>query len=190
MPEDVRIVGIPEAIAGLGRIGANADKGLFRVGQKLADAVRAEIRPHHYTGRAEQQTHAELHGTGMKARVFVGVSTALVPEMRPLVAGWHSNSGKMPPVQAIAEWLAHKPELSGSSSHFRTSKGFVRSRKGATIGSISAEANVRSRAFVIARAIGRRGYSFGKTDAFDKAWAVIEPQIPRILEEFMRTGAG
>ncbi len=182
---DVRIVGIPQAITMLDDLDQGFGQGLFRVGQKIADLVRIELKPHHYTGRAEQQTHAELTGTGFKSQVFVGVSTALVPEMRPLMLGWHSSSGKMPPVAAIAEWLAHKPELSGSSSHFRTASGFVRNRKGATISSISQEADVRSRAFVIARAIGKRGFSFSPLHAFDKAFALIEPEIPAILAEYM-----
>jgi hypothetical protein len=177
----VRVIGIPEAVAHFdpARIGRGFHDGMMEAGFLVAREVKVELKPHHYTGRAEQQLHPEPSGEGLKTNVFVGASAALVPELRPLDQGWHSASGKQPPTQAIAEWLAHKPEIAGSSSVFRTSKGFV--RRTGTIAQVSAEAGIRSRAFLIARAIGRRGFAFGKTNAFELGWARAAGQVQGII---------
>ena len=163
---------------------AGVKRGLLRVGQLAADAVKLDIAPHHYTGRAQQQVHAQEIALPGVLAVHVGASSELVPELRPLVEGWKSSGGRQPPTAAIAEWLAHKPEIAPTSSVSRSASGRLSFR--ASIASVSSETAVRSRAFLIARAIGRRGYSFGKTDSFRKAWEKVGPTADQIIREEMQ----
>lgn len=197
----VQVIGLQQAVAKLEPAvwERGLRRGLLKVGQQAADAVKDDISPHHYTGRAQQQVHAQEEHLAEKISVYVGTSAALVPELRPMVEGWASSSGKRPPTGPIAEWLAHKPEISGRSDlHYRSVKGFLRFRSigkladsGKTVrGSIAstvADPEIWSHAFLIARTIGRRGYSFGKTDSFRKAWERVAPgAIQTILEEIHR----
>lgn len=185
---EIRVTGLREAVGKLEPAAweAGARRGLLKVGQAAADEVKRDIAPHHYTGRAEQQVHAEQEHIPGRISVHVGTSSALVPELRPLVYGWRSRGGKQPPTDAIATWLAHKPELAESPSVGRTAAGFLRFRRGATVASVAGESAVRARAFLIARAIGRRGYSFPPTDSFRKAWARVGPTATRVIAEEMR----
>lgn len=181
----VVVVGLPKAMAALSpeQIGQKLVVGFGLAGQALASAGRTIIRPHHYTGRYEQQIHVETTGaTPATIQTFVGVSAGLVPEARPLDLGWRSASGKQPPVAAIAEWIAHKPELAqaaGSSSVSRSSSGFV--RRTGTIATVSGEAAIRSMAFVIARKIGQRGYSFGALHTWTEAIAAVRGRLPGLI---------
>lgn len=190
----VHVIGLDAALRGLSpeRLAAGLPAGLHAVGLDLAAEVHGYIKPHHYTGRAEQQVHAEPpEGQGFGVHVFVGTSASAVPELRPLMYGWKS-SGKRPPTDAIAKWLSGKPELAGSGSVTRSSGGFV--RRSGTKSQISAEASVRSRAFLIARAIGRRGYSFGTgaggqhISNFHDAWEAIRGGAARTILAHLRVG--
>jgi hypothetical protein len=201
----VQVVGLDSAVAKLAPAHweQGLRRGLLRVGQAAADAVKEDIGGHHYTGRAEQQVHAEEEHLSNKISVYVGTSAALVPELRPMVEGWSSSNGKRPPVGPIAEWLAHKPEVTGRTDlHGRNSKGFLTFRSiGRTVGgafgphqsrtvrgsiaSTVADPGILSHAFLIARAIGKKGYSFGKTDSFRKAWERVAPTAARTIGEEM-----
>lgn len=190
----VQVIGLDAALRSLSpeRLAAGLPAGLHAVGQDLAREVHGYIKPHHYTGRAEQQVHAEPpEGQGFGVHVFVGTSASLVPELRPLMFGWRS-SGKRPPTDAIAQWLTAKPELAGSASVARSPAGFV--RRSGTRAQISAEASVRSRAFLIARAIGRRGYTFGSGAGgqhianFQDAWAAIRGGAAHTILEHLHFG--
>lgn len=191
----VRIVGLDDALRAISpeELSKGIPAGLYAVGQAVSKEVHGYIKPHHYTGRAEQQVHAEPPvGSGFNAHVFVGTSANLVPELRPLMFGWPGGQGKRPPIDAIARWLASKPELANSSNVTRNAQGFVRRR--GTIATISQDKALRSRAFLIARAIGRRGYTFGSGQGgqhiktFEDAWLAVRGQAAGIiLRQIRRT---
>ena len=196
----IQVVGLDKAVAKLAPAHweQGLRRGLLKVGQQAADAVKEDISPHHYTGRAEQQVHAQAEHLSSRISVYVGTSAALVPELRPMVEGWKSSNGRQPPVGPIAEWLAHKPGVTGRADlHGFSSRGFLKFRSigrlassGKTvrgsIGSTVADPGILSHAFLIARAIGRKGYSFGKTNSFHKAWARVAPHAARTIAEEMR----
>lgn len=194
----VQVIGLDKATAKLAPKvwDAGIRRGLLKVGQQAADAVKADIAPHHYTGRAEQQVHAKEELSG-KLSVYVGTSAKLVPELRPMVEGWQSGTGKMPPVGPIAEWLAHKPGVTGRSDlHFLNSKGLLKFRAigkiassgksvNGSIRSTVADPEIMSHAFLIARSIAKKGYSFGKTDSFRKAWERVRMGAAQTIREEM-----
>ena len=139
---------------------AKVGEGLVGWGHLIEYAGKANLAPHHWHGTAEQSTVTVGPVIeGDQVVVSVGLHGGMAPEGRPLEYGWKSESGKQPPISAIAEWLTSKPGLIPSPNVTRNSSGFIRRR--GTIAAISQEAAVRSLAFVIARNIGRRGYSFG-----------------------------
>ena len=190
----IQVVGLDKAVGDLDPAlwTRGLRRGLLKVGQQAADAVKSDISPHHYTGRAEQQVHAqEEHLVGIS--VYVGTSAALVPELRPMVEGWRSTGGRRPPIDAIAEWLAHKPEVTGRSDlHVLSSRGLLKFKAigrlassgksvSGSIGSTVSDPGIRSHAFLIARAIGKKGYSFGKTDSFHKAWERVRLTAARTI---------
>jgi hypothetical protein len=181
--ETVEIVGLAkaEALLSAARYERALGAGLLAAGILVQSEARAVLASHHWHGRAEAEVHAEPRGP---LSVFVGGSAAKAPELRPLTYGWHSSSGKQPPTSAIAEWLTSKPEIADSSSVSRSPRGFVRRR--GTIGQIAGESAIRSRAFLIARAIGRRGFSFGRLDTFAVAIARARPRIAAVIAAHMR----
>ena len=156
--------------------------GLERGGFAVQAAARANLAPHHYHGTAEQQTTVSPPLiTAGNVTVTVGIHGGLAPEGRPLEFGWASAAGKQPPTKAIAEWLTSKPGLIPSANVSRNARGFVR-RKG-TIAAIASESAVRGMAFVIARNIKRRGYSFGSLHWLDGA---LDEQTATVLAELQR----
>jgi hypothetical protein len=168
-------------------------KGMHEAGDLLGGIARGHIKPHHLTGNFEQQIHTEVKGEGLTIRAHVGVSSGQVPEARPLSYGWLSETGKMPPISAIAKWLTYKPGLINSKNVYTQvgGKGHGNTVRRGSIATISAEKAVRSQAFLIARAIARRGYSFEPIRPFEKAWdegglrvqGIIEAAIKREFEK-------
>lgn len=149
--------------------------GLSKSGGIIAAQARAIIRPHHYTGHYEQQIHTVVTGTGLNQVARVGVSASQVPEARPLSYGWRSGSGKMPPIEPIARWLAKHPDIGASPNSFRNASGFRRTS--GSISSVASESAVRGLAFVIARSIARKGYSFQPLKVWETAFQRSQSQI-------------
>ncbi|HTR71861.1 MAG TPA: hypothetical protein VMH41_16750 [Mycobacteriales bacterium] len=185
MADFVEIVGLEKLLGVLDPAtwAAGASAGLLKAGQTAIESrARANVEDeHHFTGNLAQNLHTEVQGSGLDLEAHVGVSTGLVPEGRPLEFGWPAGSGKQPPTDAIARWLASKPEIAGSPLVTRSSAGFIR-RKG-TIAQISQDAAIRSRAFLIARAIGQRGYSFGALHWLSQAGADGAEDAAQIVQE-------
>jgi hypothetical protein len=139
-------------------------QALLRGGLAIAAEMQRAAKPHHDTGNLERNIHAEgPFGHGLNQEVRIGIGTAGAPEGRPLAFGWKSKSGRQPPTGAIVAWL--------------TRKGF---------GSGLTDSQLRGRAFVIARAIGRRGYRFGADDWFHKGIEAGRPRLRAIMREAMR----
>ena len=183
--EYVQVIGLEKLQAALDPAvwAERARAGLLRAGQ-VAIEPRARVNveaEHHYHGTLAQNLHTELMGEGMASEAHVGISTGLVPEGRPLEFGWRSASGKQPPIDAIARWLTSKPEIAGSPLVTRNKAGFIH-RKG-TIAEISQDAQIRSRAFLIARAIGRRGFSFGRLAWLHDAAVAGREQAVQIMRD-------
>lgn len=191
-------------VVGMARVLADLDPARFvefpRALQRGGLAIQAEMqhvaRTHHDLGNLERQIHVEgPTGSGINSEIRIGISTAAAPEGRPLAFGWSSTSGKRPPIDAIARWLTRHPEAAagaksslnkaGGDLVFRTAAGKV-GRRG-SIGMITTEASIRSRAFLIARAIGRRGFSFGsggdhqKADWFHEGIKAGKPKLDAIV---------
>lgn len=171
--------------------------GLKEAGALLERAQREIVAPHHFRGTWEQQIHTEIRGSGLNMEAHVGVSASRVPEARPMTYGWVSSSGHQPPTEAIADWLSRKPDLGASSNVYRNASGFVRTRAGSGgFRGVSQEAGVRSMAFLIARAIKRRGYTFGtgqggqKLDTLRKALEATRDRIGPAILKHLRPGVG
>jgi len=192
MSDTIEVIGLARATAlfDSARVGRQFGTGLYRAGQEVAGAMARSAKAHHDTGRLEQQIHAQPFGEGFATEVHVGISTGLAPEGRPLAFGWKSTSGKQPPTQAIAEWLSRHPgaasgltNRAGKALVFRTAAGFVRRR--GTVAEVTGESALRSRAFLIARAIGRRGYSFGRHDWFHIGIDEARPKLAAIVRSYL-----
>lgn len=192
---EVHIKGLDEALKALDphTFEMGLRRGMHEAGDLLGGIARGHVKPHHLTGNFEQNIHTEIKGEGLTLRAYIGVSAGQVPEARPLSYGWKSESGKMPPVSAIAKWLTYKPGLISSSNVYTQvgGKGHGNLVRRGSIGAISQEAKVKSQAFLIARAIGRRGYSFEPIKPFERAWdeggyrvqGIIENAIKREFEK-------
>ena len=165
---------------------ARLHAGLTTAGNLVAAQARNIVRPHHYTGRFEQQIHVAVTGTGLSQKATVGVSAAQVPEARPLSYGWKSNSGRMPPIEPIAQWVAKHPEISPSKNSYTNSSGFRRTRGSAA--SVGAESAVRGLAFVIARSIMRKGYSFPPLKVFETAYTQARASVVAALQKAIAGG--
>lgn len=182
---EIIIVGLPEALAEFDphRFVAGLRTGMQAVGEAVATEARLIVKPHHFHGTFEQQIHAVTTGDSLATVVTsVGVNPELVPEARPLSFGWKSSGGKQPPTEAIAAWLASKPELvnaAGSNAVGRNASGFI-TRKG-SIAEVSQDSKIRGLAFVIARKIGQRGYSFAPLNPFDRAWDMVSRRAQSII---------
>jgi hypothetical protein len=204
MGEVVEVIGMERVLADLNPARfAQFPHALKRGGLAIQAEMQQVARTHHDLGNLERQIHVEgPTGSGLDAQVRVGISTKAAPEGRPLAFGWASASGKQPPVEAIARWLTRHPEAAagaksslnrtGSDLVFRTSSGKV-GRHG-SIGFITSEASIRTRAFLIARAIGRRGYSFGRgkehqrADWFHEGIKAGRPKLEAIIRAALRVG--
>lgn len=144
---------------------ANLRDGLQEGGDLVAAEMRRIIQPHRFRGRWQQELHTEVSGSGLGQKAHIGVSAAAVPEARPMTLGWKSGAGKRPPTSAIEEWLERAPNAPSTPTGM-TTRGF---------------------AFLIARAIGRRGYSFGsgsggqKLDTNRRAWAAAAADVKRAI---------
>lgn len=137
---------------------------LLQGGLAIAAEMQRAAKPHHDTGNLERQIHAEgPFGSGLNQEVRIGIGTAAAPEGRPLAFGWKSKGGLQPPTAAIVAWLSRRGRAAGLT-----------------------DSQLRGRAFVIARAIGRRGYSFGSDDWFHKGIAAGKPKLEAIMRAAMR----
>jgi hypothetical protein len=97
-------------------------------------------------------------------------------------------SGKQPPIDAIARWIARKPEIGSSVSSNIGYNAAGQRRTTGTLSAVSQESRVRSLAFLIARAIGKRGYS-SKTpplrvfeNAYQQSRSQVEATMLRALK--------
>ena len=188
----VEVVGLQHVIDGLdpARMGAGLKLGMLRAGQDIQREMRAKAAPHHFRGTLEQQIHVEQSGTGLHVETRVGITTAKAPEGRPLQFGWKSTGGKQPPTDALVPWvLEHMggdlQNAKGQSLRYRTTdkngKWRARNRAGA-----AQDAQVRSIAFLIARRIGRKGYSFGSTDWLHAGFEAARPRIAGHIRDAIR----
>ncbi|HLA65024.1 MAG TPA: hypothetical protein VK600_00415 [Candidatus Saccharimonadales bacterium] len=190
---EVVIVGIPKAMRDLdpARMAVGLRTGFQAVGDQLvAPAARRIVRPHHWHGRFEQQIHTTVTGSGLNVAAHVGVSSAMVPEARPLTFGWKSGSGRQPPTDAIMAWLTGSGKgaqllAQGGVGVRRNSGGFITGSRASRVGS-GDQAAVRSIAFLIARKIGKSGYSFEPLHTFTKALAEVRGQIGPMLLHYLR----
>ena len=175
MEVSVVIVGQDKVMAALAALGgpemdARIGSGLQAWGQVIQTAARRNLADHHFTGRAEQFTTVEGPVvSGSSIAVTIGIHGGLAPEGRPLEFGWASSSGKQPPSQPIYEWLtgssAGRSVLTGFGASVNTTKaGFIPGSR-----RVPSESTARGLAFLIARSIGRRGYSFGALHWLSKA---------------------
>lgn len=108
------VVGVRETVAGLQaavvRVGARASGGLLVGAELVRERAKANIRRRHYMSRAERETTV---GVPKVAPVYVDVLVGIqpgefVPEGRTFEFGWHSRSGKQPPIDALAAWAIRR----------------------------------------------------------------------------------
>jgi hypothetical protein len=165
---------------------AKVARGLELGGIAIQGAARQNLASHHFEGTAENQTTVSPPLiSGHSVAVTVGIHGGLAPEGRPLEFGWKSDSGKMPPVLPIAEWLVKK-----GIGQDRNAKGFVSYGKGGKSARV-AEAgfgaafpgSTVSMAFLIARKIQKRGYSFAPLHWLERAMTDRTPAVLAALEK-------
>jgi hypothetical protein len=165
-----------------------AEAGLLAGAHAVQRKAKENLAPHHYKGRAEQQTtvSAPLITPG-SVTVTVGIHGGIAPEGRPLEYGWKSAGGKQPPTQAIADWLISSGRgasmLSSAGVELRRNKaGFITGAKARRVAPTDAS-KVKGLAFVIARNIKRRGYSFGELHWLENA---LRDETPTVLAELLK----
>ena len=165
---------------------AKVARGLKLGGIAIQGAARQNLSEHHFHGTAENQTTVSppLITAGSVA-VTVGIHGGLAPEGRPLEFGWKSDSGKMPPVLPIAEWIVGK-----GIGQARTPKGFINYGKGGKSARVQEAAfgaafpgYAVSMAFLIARKIQKRGYSFAPLHWLERAMTDRTPTVLAALEK-------
>ena len=137
--------------------------GMEQAGQAAAEQAKLLIAPHRYTGRYADEIRVSVSGAADSPRIEVG---ARVPEAGPLSFGWHGH-GQQPPTEAIAAWLdaGRGPRTGGMA--------------GAGL------------AFVIARAIGRRGFNPATTPAlhvWTRAYEAVRGRLAEFVAASLRTG--
>ncbi len=151
----VTVLGVRETIAELhiavSAMALRGTAGLVAGGKIIQELARENLAPHHYRGTAERQVSVSTPVVS-PTEVVVTVGhhwPPFNPTGYTFEYGWHSQSGRRPPVQPIEDWL--------------NTKGFA-ARGGRPMTS-------RQAAFIVARAIGQRGYSFGEDHWLDDAAA-------------------
>ena len=151
---------------------AKAEQGLIDAAHAIERDAKANLHEHHFRGTTERNTTTSaIERDGDRSWVTVGVHGGQAPQARPLEFGWKSESGKMPPIQPIADWLV--------------SKGYAGPSKG-TKATKTADAGVRGLAFVIARNIKRRGFSFGPLHWLGRAYDQNRPKVAGYIERRFR----
>ena len=136
--------------------------GMEQAGQAAAEQAKLLIAPHRYTGRYADEIRGSVTGAADSPRIEVG---ARVPEAGPLSFGWHGR-GAQPPTEAIAAWLA------------------------AGRGPRTAAMPGPGLAFVIARAIGRRGFNPATTPAlhvWTRAYEAVRGRMAEFVAASVRT---
>jgi hypothetical protein len=173
----VVIVGMDKVKATLAQwsgpeLDARMGTGLMAWGQVVQTQARQNLHSHHFHGTAEMATTVSSPvSSGTSTSVTVGIHGGLAPEGRPLEFGWASSSGKQPPSGPIYEWLTGSSQGAAALSSIATVKtkgGFISGSKSNRLAA-SDESAARGLAFVIARSIGKRGYSFGALNWLSKA---------------------
>lgn len=167
------------------RAAAGLTAGAFAIQRR----AKANLAPHHFHGRAEQQTTvgAPTFEPGL-VTVGVGIHGGVAPEGRPLEFGWKSSGGKRPPSSAIEDWLTGSSQgaaILASAAGVaikRNSRGFITGAKARRVGADD-RSKVKGLAFVIARNIGRRGYSFGALHWLENA---ARDEAPEVLGEMQK----
>lgn len=126
---------------------AAATAALVAAAELIRDRARTNAAAFRYSGRLEAATNVK-GPTIIKGVTFVtvGVHGEFAPEGKTFETGWRSKSGLRPPSKSLEAWAE--------------SKGI---------------ADPKRAAFVIARAIGARGYSFGERHWLSSAFAEVGP---------------
>lgn len=137
--------------------------GLLAEARRIQQRAKTNVRPYHYEGRLEDaiQVRVSIKNTSSFVRVTVGIhGRTFAPEGATFERGWHSEKGLMPPSEPIAFWAMRR--------------GLAKDQKEAD-----------RLGFVIARAQGRRGYSFDRrpwlSSAFEAERASVEPTVARYI---------
>lgn len=167
------------------------ESGLRKVADIVVEEERSYVRPHNVTGKTERSIkrhpveRREAGASRWNREIHIGTPH---PGARPLMYGWASESGKMPNVTAIKEWMIRKGVAASPNI---TISRTGRLRRSVSLASLREESTIKSQAYQIARAIQRRGYSFGiegashqHIDNFLDAWNRVKD---RAIETFART---
>lgn len=149
--------------AGVTGMTTRAADGLLNVAYNIQRRAQANVRPFRYQGRLHDaiKVKTSRHTTPNFIRVTVGIHARdFAPEGATFERGWHSEKGLMPPSEPIAFWAMRR--------------GLAKDQKEAD-----------RLGFVIARAQGRRGYSFDRrpwlSSAFEAERASVEPTVARYI---------
>ena len=151
---------------------SRAEHGLIDAAHAMERDAKANLKEHHFRGQTERNTTtSDIDRQGDRSVVTIGIHGGMAPQGRPLEFGWKSESGKMPPIQPIADWLV--------------SKGIAGPAKG-TKATKTADSAVRGFAFVIARNIQRRGYSFPPLHWLGRAYDSNRSKVSGYIERRMQ----
>lgn len=178
------------ALAGT-KILTQAAAGLEQAGVLVQTNARRNLAEHHYHGTAERNTVVSPPLITPEAiTVTVGIHAGLAPEGAPLEFGWRSQSGKQPPSEPIYQWLQGSGKGAGLLASAgvnvrRNSAGFITGSRAKRIAPDQQKA-ARGLAFVIARNIGRKGYSFGALHWLSGGLEEAKPAIMGIIARAIR----
>ncbi len=141
-----------------------ARDGLPAAGAAVQAAARANLAEHRFRGTAEEATTVSpVRSEGDEDVVTVGVhDLGLAPHARALEFGWRSRTGRQPPSAPIAAWGLER--------------GIVDEREAPGFG------------FVVARRIGRTGFSFGALHFLGRAAEEATPAVAGAIESAAREG--
>jgi hypothetical protein len=143
---------------------AKAVAGLEAGARIIQVRARANVAGRRYHGRLDASITVGAPDLSVPGTVRVGVGVqpgVWAPEGRTFEFGWHSKSGKRPPVKPLMLWAMER----GLASDERTAKKI---------------------AFVVARNIGDRGYSFGQSHWLDNAARDTLPAVAATVRTAIR----
>lgn len=145
---------------------ARAFAGLMAVAKQVQATARGNMAQRHYEGRAEKATTIEVKEfSPVFSRITVGIhGSTFAPEGKTFEVGWRSERNLQPPVAPLAEWAIRR-------------------------GLASNERDANRLAFVIARAQGKHGYSFGEFHWLSDAWRGHQAEAEATIASFMMVGS-
>lgn len=175
---EIRVEGVKDVAAMVdpGRVADAWIAGLRDGATRARDRAREEAGRHQrYTGRMERAPRyrllpkASAAGTARQKLTVVGVVDPGVNSPQSYILSYGRRSRRFPNVEAISRWAARRGLTTGASMNLRT--GTISTRTPSARSRVNQFLEAGSVGFLIARAIGKRGFNLqGRGDKTDNWW--------------------